>query len=446
MIDSHVHIIPGVDDGSKNSEMSAAMLELAKSDGVKQWIFTPHYNHACCQLSYEALFARYNAWLEEGGHGLTRDNTRFGVEVYIDEAFMEALPNMSKLPTFENSAYMLVEFSRGIKLDRMLEVVYELRLKGIVPIIAHIEMYADVVKKPEAVLDLCREGALVQVSASSIVSGKYKRFIDALISQNTIDFVASDGHNLTSRPPKLREAYDLIAKAYGKPFAERLFIDAPTILFDGKPYARPVRIEYKKSRVKVAISIMALVALIVAGLSFSRPQSDVGHAVDTTEGTQVSTTVATSTTAVASTTAETTAEVGTTAEGSTESTTEKIAEQTTTSITVELPSYDAVVDVYVSRLSVLESQYKADVQRIFEAVQNTRQFTYDQEKRKALLEGYVAEVGVLEEKCDLEVYDILYDFQNELEKYKYPVTIIESSREAYHQIKEETKQQYLDEL
>lgn len=438
MIDSHVHIIPGVDDGSKNAEMSATMLACAKSDGINRWIFTPHYNHLCCRLSYDELKSHYESWLSEGGHGLTRDNTRFGVEVYIDEAFMAGLPTMAQLPTFDNSQYMLCEFNRNAKFERMLEVVYELRLKGVIPIIAHIEMYADLVRRPETVKALCNEGALVQVSASSIVGGKYKRFIDILVRQNTVDFVASDGHNLTSRPPQMRKAYDWVAKTYSRALAERLFVESPQILFDGGRYIRPALTLKRKWRLKVAVAVVGLIALALIGLNVLRPQSDVGHAVASgTETGDQQGEVATT---------DDSTEPFTESDTETDTEIETEAETTTQVYGVDTPAYDDVVALYRSQLEALQEQYTADVQRLFEAVQNTRQFISDQEKRNALIESYLLEAGALEEKCDLDVYAILYDFQNALEKHKYPVAIIESSRAAYHQIKEETKQQYLSEL
>ena len=43
MIDFHSHILPGIDDGSKNTQMSLAMIEEEKKQGVHTIVATPHF-------------------------------------------------------------------------------------------------------------------------------------------------------------------------------------------------------------------------------------------------------------------------------------------------------------------------------------------------------------------------------------------------------------------
>ena len=55
MIDSNVHILPGVDDGATDDEHAIYMLEKSKADGITHWIVTPHYNHTSSKYTYETL-------------------------------------------------------------------------------------------------------------------------------------------------------------------------------------------------------------------------------------------------------------------------------------------------------------------------------------------------------------------------------------------------------
>lgn len=437
MIDSHVHIIPSVDDGSKHFEQSKDMLEMAMADGVVGWIFTPHYNHFCCQLSYDALKAQYQALLTEHASILNTENTRFGVEVYIDESFMQSLSKLSELPTFENSTYMLVEFNRNAKVETIRETIYELKIRGVKPIIAHVEMYTELLRQPETVKALCDEGAMIQVSASSIVHGKYRAFIHKLVKFNAIDLIASDGHNLTTRKPVMKHAYNVIAKTYSDAWARRLFIDSPRLIFEGLDYVRSVTKISRKWPVRVAVSLIAAIAIILIGFSRQKPPA-FSDAVE-----MPITSLAESTTEATATLTTEIAPVTTTVV-TTEMTTEALP--STTTVVVTVPEYDSVVNKYKTLLQSLQTQYTADVERLIEEVKNTRQFIVDKDERTALIEAYMIEAGELETRCDYDVYDVLYDFQNELEKYKYPVSIIEDSRADYHKIKEETKQKYLDEL
>ena len=40
--DIHSHLVPGVDDGSQDEEMSRALLRQAQSEGIGTMIITPH--------------------------------------------------------------------------------------------------------------------------------------------------------------------------------------------------------------------------------------------------------------------------------------------------------------------------------------------------------------------------------------------------------------------
>ena len=43
MIDFHSHILPEMDDGSKDVKMSLAMLQMEREQGVTEVVFTPHF-------------------------------------------------------------------------------------------------------------------------------------------------------------------------------------------------------------------------------------------------------------------------------------------------------------------------------------------------------------------------------------------------------------------
>lgn len=45
MIDTHAHIIPGVDDGAKDIEESIYLINKSVQDGVSEIIATPHSHH-----------------------------------------------------------------------------------------------------------------------------------------------------------------------------------------------------------------------------------------------------------------------------------------------------------------------------------------------------------------------------------------------------------------
>jgi protein-tyrosine phosphatase len=81
----------------------------------------------------------------------------------------------------------------------------------------------------------------VQVTAQSLL-GKFgsaaqemtKQWLDA----GAVHFVASDAHNVNSRPLRLKEAFDHLAKTRGEDVARALLVDNPLAVFEDRaiPY------------------------------------------------------------------------------------------------------------------------------------------------------------------------------------------------------------------
>ena len=249
MIDSHVHLLPGVDDGAQDYAYALEMFERSLVDGVTHWIVTPHLNHACSKYSYEELKEKYVDWRETLKQNSVYDSLLFGAEVYVDEAFANEISTMDALPTFENSNYMLIEFNRNTKLEMMQAVIHELKLRQVTPIMAHVEVYKVLIETPVSVRLLADEGALIQVSANSILDKRYQAFVKTLIQLNAIDLIASDGHNLHARKPLLSEAYNRVVKSFSKAWADRLFIDSPKIVYSGLKYKRPMTLVPPKKQI-----------------------------------------------------------------------------------------------------------------------------------------------------------------------------------------------------
>jgi protein-tyrosine phosphatase len=87
-------------------------------------------------------------------------------------------------------------------------------------------------------MEWLRGGVLIQVTAGSVVGrmGRHaERMAHDLLANRWVHFLATDAHNTTSRPPKMREAFDLVAKKYGPDYAHLLCVSNPLAAFLGKP-------------------------------------------------------------------------------------------------------------------------------------------------------------------------------------------------------------------
>ena len=45
LVDLHCHILPGIDDGAKNLDVSMSLIQKEMEDGVVGIVFTPHFHY-----------------------------------------------------------------------------------------------------------------------------------------------------------------------------------------------------------------------------------------------------------------------------------------------------------------------------------------------------------------------------------------------------------------
>lgn len=232
MIDIHHHLLFGLDDGSKDIETSVAMAEMAASDGITHIVCTPHANHqyrfdhALNQEKLEQLRDRLNGKVILG----------LGCDFHLSfENIDDALRNPTKY-TINQKRYLLVEFADLAIPQQMTQVFYQLQVAGIQPIITHPERNLTIQKSPMRLDEWLHGGCLVQITAASL-TGRFGRtamgLAHKLLAENKVHFLATDAHNLQSRPPIIKEAYDLVAKQFGIDTAERLCVTNPHAAFFG---------------------------------------------------------------------------------------------------------------------------------------------------------------------------------------------------------------------
>lgn len=224
-IDIHSHIIPGIDDGARDEVIALEMLEIAEKSGTRHIIATPHYVYGNTRYGF--------ATIVEKCEGLNRlaanegiDITVYpGCEVFITPEIIE-LYEQGLIGTLADSSYMLVEFPMMSIPPYTNNVLYNLQLKGITPIIAHPERYNEIQHKPEMLESFIDRGILAQVNSGSL-TGVYgresKRTVMRLIKKGLVQFVASDAHSDSGRNPDMRKAAAIIEKHFGLKTRNDLF-------------------------------------------------------------------------------------------------------------------------------------------------------------------------------------------------------------------------------
>ncbi len=120
----------------------------------------------------------------------------------------------------------------------MTEIFYQLQLAGLTPILTHPERNATLQSDRGRMMDWLRGGVLVQVTCGSVVGRMGKRaerMAHDLLADRWVNFLATDAHNMTSRPPLMNEAFEVVAQRYGPDYAHLLCVSNPLAAFLGKP-------------------------------------------------------------------------------------------------------------------------------------------------------------------------------------------------------------------
>ena len=87
---------------------------------------------------------------------------------------------------------------------------------NVIPIIAHVERYPDVINNTKIYRKLLDLGCLFQMNLSSLNNNFFKkRKLLKLIKFEYIHVLGTDCHNLTTRPPIYKEYADLIIENLG---------------------------------------------------------------------------------------------------------------------------------------------------------------------------------------------------------------------------------------
>lgn len=218
MIDIHCHILPGMDDGPESNLQFLEMAREAVKSGVTSVLATPHHLNGRYENSKEKILEQVkksNEYLKQKDIPLT---VYPGQEIRMHRELFNAIKNDEILTINNMGKYLLIEF-RSIEVPTYSnEMIYELSLKGITSIIVHPERNKVFNETPQLLFELVEEGALVQLTAGSIVGHfgrKVKAFSEQIIEHHLAHFIATDAHNVSSRGFYLQEAYNSVANKYG---------------------------------------------------------------------------------------------------------------------------------------------------------------------------------------------------------------------------------------
>lgn len=236
MVDIHSHILSGIDDGARSLEESVAMLRVAADSGTTDIVATPHANS---EFTFDPdLIGRKITELQAAAGPVPRIHR--GCDFHLTlENIQDALANPPKY-SINHFCYLLVEFSDLLIPRTTQEIFDRLQGAGLTPIVTHPERNALLHKKLDQLQSWVENGALVQVTAGSLLGGfgrAAKSVATELMNRNLVHFIASDAHDSRHRTPVLRDAYEFVCKTWNPGLAKLLFTTAPQAAIAGEEIA-----------------------------------------------------------------------------------------------------------------------------------------------------------------------------------------------------------------
>lgn len=232
-VDVHCHILPGIDDGAQNMDMTMQMVKKAYEEGIRIIIATPHYHPRRGKADTQVIEQMFDSVRDKIKTVYPDMELYRGNEIYYRHNTVEYL-KQGKLFSMAGSDYVLVEFSlSGVEETEIIDAIKALEMAGYLPVIAHVERYENIVGDIEAVQEFVKAGAYIQVNAGSILGdsgGSARRFAKKLIKNDLVHFVGTDAHDVRRRAPLMKKCASYITKKFGGDTAQMLLVDHPTLL------------------------------------------------------------------------------------------------------------------------------------------------------------------------------------------------------------------------
>jgi protein-tyrosine phosphatase len=253
LTDIHCHCLPGLDDGPAAPVEALALCRALVADGIRRVVATPH------QLG--RFEGHYDAGAIRAAAGELSDRLREariplavlpGADVRLDERIPQLLRSDTILTAADGRRYLLLELPHEVFIDPG-TLLPELASMGVTAIITHPERHTHLARHPEYVRRWAEDGACLQITAGSF-GGDFGRQSQkaawAFIHAPLPILVATDAHDTSGRPPRLSEAYSLLAQEFGYIVADILCVENPCRVVEGRDLLMLTRSDLREEVVR----------------------------------------------------------------------------------------------------------------------------------------------------------------------------------------------------
>lgn len=246
IIDIHAHILPSMDDGPGGVDQALMMVNQAFEEGVKSIIVTPHCCNGVYDLSKDDIFCacrKFRGVLED--HSISVQ-LHPGAEIRLNHDTVKQY-DQGRLMTLNNSGrYLLLELPDTFLVDGVSMLLRQFAERGVTTVIAHPERNRLILRNGNIVDRLVSEGALLQITTSSLMGDFGKsvmKVAEGMVTMGVVSFIASDIH--PGRRYRMVDAVKKLEKMVGGSAAHVIVHEEAEKMLSFAP-EKPVLKELKK--------------------------------------------------------------------------------------------------------------------------------------------------------------------------------------------------------
>lgn len=241
-VDCHNHMLPGIDDGAHDLDMTIAMAERAVSSGIDTVVCTPHHMNGVFRnfrATVLELVAETNAQVASAGYPL---RMLPGSELHLVPELPSQVAEGEALTFGDHGKAVLVELPTRTIPAGAEAILERLAYEGFTPVIAHPERNAALAADPERAIEWTTWGCKLQLTAMSC-SGRFGKPIQQIcktwVRGGHAHLIASDAHRPRGRAPDLTGGIEALRQWAGDDVAELLARENPRRLASGEDLLKP---------------------------------------------------------------------------------------------------------------------------------------------------------------------------------------------------------------
>jgi protein-tyrosine phosphatase len=234
-VDLHCHFIPGIDDGAPTESEGVAILRALAEAGFERVVATPHMRPGMFENTREALTLAFERMQPALAAEAGLPEVGLSSEHYFDDIVYRRLLSGEGVP-YPGGRAALLEFY-GVDFPPVIvERLFDLRRRGVMPVIAHPERYRYIWNNPDALERLVDSGVATLLDTGALV-GKYgrepQRCAETLLERELYSAACSDAHR-ASDVAEVARGIRRIAELYGDEEVDFLLSDGPRQILEGK--------------------------------------------------------------------------------------------------------------------------------------------------------------------------------------------------------------------